>query len=134
MHLHGHDMYILSQGPGEWDGSTVVNPHNPLRRDVQMLDPFNHLVIQIDANNPGVWAYHCHIAWHLSMVSKLNIDALPENSKEELILFQQGMYVNILYGADQVTQWQIPYVMQQTCVDWDKWSSKHVVLEIDDGV
>ncbi|RHZ57677.1 uncharacterized protein CDV56_105308 [Aspergillus thermomutatus] len=67
MHIHGHDMYVLSHGPGEWDGSTVVNPQNPLRRDVQMLDPFSHLVIQIDANNPGVWAYHCHIAWHLSM-------------------------------------------------------------------
>jgi Multicopper oxidase len=24
--------------------------------------------MQFDADNPGVWPFHCHIAWHLSQV------------------------------------------------------------------
>lgn len=75
MHIHGHNMYLLSEGVGEWDGS-VVRPSNPTRRDVQQLRPaaFNkdgsitstHMVFQIDADNPGMWPFHCHIAWHVS--------------------------------------------------------------------
>lgn len=68
MHLHGQDMTIVSVGDGRWDGTTIFRPENPMRRDVQMLSPFGHLVVQFDADNPGVWAFHCHIAWHLSMV------------------------------------------------------------------
>jgi hypothetical protein len=32
MHLHGHNMYLLAEGYGSWNG-TVVNPSNPQRRD-----------------------------------------------------------------------------------------------------
>ena len=52
MHLHGHNPYILHEGPGEWDG-TIVRPENPLRRDVQQVrGGGGHLVLQFDAN-PG---------------------------------------------------------------------------------
>jgi FtsP/CotA-like multicopper oxidase with cupredoxin domain len=70
MHLHGHNMYILHEGPGFYGGQPFVNPSNPQRRDVQMLRPNGHIVVQYDADNPGVWPFHCHIAWHLSLVSK----------------------------------------------------------------
>ncbi|MCJ1258523.1 hypothetical protein MMC24_006356 [Lignoscripta atroalba] len=112
MHLHGHDMYILSAGEGPWDGTTIINPQNPQRRDVQNLSPHGHLVMQFEADNPGVWPFHCHIAWHLSM----------------------GFYVNFLERPDDITQMQIPMVMAQTCTDWEAYSSKNVVLQIDDGV
>ena len=73
MHLHGHNMFVLHVGPGlEWDG-TIVNPQNPQRRDVQMLPKFSHMVIQFDADNPGVWPFHCHIAWHVSQGLYVNI-------------------------------------------------------------
>lgn len=64
MHAHGVEMYILSQGPGKWDGSTITNANNPLRRDVHMVQGVGHLVVQIDTWNVGIWAFHCHIAWH----------------------------------------------------------------------
>ena len=32
MHLHGHNMEILHEGPGNWDGSSITNPSNPQRR------------------------------------------------------------------------------------------------------
>lgn len=57
MHLHGHNMYVLNSGTGSWDG-TVVNPQNPMRRDVQLLVPNGFIVVQIDADNPGVWPFH----------------------------------------------------------------------------
>jgi FtsP/CotA-like multicopper oxidase with cupredoxin domain len=77
MHIHGHNMYVLNQGPGHWDG-TVVNPSNPMRRDTVQLMPGAYMAFQIDGDNPGVWPFHCHIAWHVS----------------------GGLYVNILVGDE----------------------------------
>ena len=65
MHLHGHNMYVLNEGIGSWDGS-VVNSGNPQRRDVQLMQPDGYIAIQYDSVNPGVWPFHCHIAWHVS--------------------------------------------------------------------
>lgn len=70
MHLHGHDMWVLNDGPEQWDG-TIINPENPQRRDTQSLSPHGHIVFQYNLDNPGVWLLHCHIAWHLSSVSNL---------------------------------------------------------------
>ena len=70
-------MYILSEGLGEWDGTTVTNAANPQRRDVQMLQPGGYLVVQIDADNPGVWPFHCHIAWHVSGGLYVNLMVCP---------------------------------------------------------
>lgn len=53
MHLHGFNMYILHEGKGDWDG-TIINPHNPLRRDTMQIRGGGHLVMQFDAaDNPG---------------------------------------------------------------------------------
>ncbi|KAK3386507.1 Cupredoxin [Podospora didyma] len=111
MHLHGYDMTIVSLGPGQWDGTTVFRPDNPMRRDVQMLSPFSHLVVQFEANNPGVWAFHCHIAWHLSM----------------------GFYINVLVRPDEVRRMQIPSATKRGCDAWSKYTKDHTVQQIDDG-
>lgn len=62
IHLHGHNMQILSSGFGEVDENniTIARPENPQRRDVQIMPPGtdarpSNLVIQWDADNPGVW-------------------------------------------------------------------------------
>ena len=72
MHLHGHDISILHEGPGYWDGVFLTNMQNPQRRDVQMLRPKGHIVIQYEADNSGVWPFHCHIAWHVSLVRSIS--------------------------------------------------------------
>ena len=77
-----------------------------------MLRRFGHVVLQIDADNPGVWPFHCHIAWHQSM----------------------GMSLNILERPDEIRRPQIGSVMRQTCRDWERWTSKNVVEQIDAGV
>lgn len=63
-------MYILHEGEGFYDGQPFINPDNPQRRDTQMLRSNGPIVVQYDADNPGVWSFHCHIAWHLSLVSE----------------------------------------------------------------
>ena len=45
-----------------WDG-VVTNPTNPTRRDVHMLLAGEYIVVQWNQDNPGVWPFHCHIAW-----------------------------------------------------------------------
>ena len=67
MHLHGHQFWVLAQGFGQWDGS-ITNPSNPPRRDTQLVASGNattpaYIVIEWEANNPGIWPFHCHVAW-----------------------------------------------------------------------
>jgi FtsP/CotA-like multicopper oxidase with cupredoxin domain len=113
MHLHGHNMQILSEGAGNWDGSTIVNANNPLRRDVQLVRANGYFVMQYDLDNPGVWPFHCHIAWHVS----------------------GGLYANFLERpADIGKDTSIPMVMQQTCTNWMKYTNADVVDQIDSGV
>jgi len=114
MHLHGHNMFILHQGTGSWDGVSITNPNNPQRRDVQLLPPGGHIVWQINADNPGVWPFHCHIAWHVSA----------------------GLYANILERpADiQLNRQPIPQVLAQTCRDWAAYTGVDVVDQIDSGL
>jgi FtsP/CotA-like multicopper oxidase with cupredoxin domain len=81
MHLHSHNFFVSAQGTGMWDG-TVTRPENPQRRDTQLLDVGNpydpgngesFIVLDFVADNPGVWPFHCHIAWDVSDRLYINI-------------------------------------------------------------
>jgi FtsP/CotA-like multicopper oxidase with cupredoxin domain len=117
MHMHGHNMFVLAEGYGTWDGS-ITNANNPQRRDVQWLDAAqdastpSYMVFQIETDNPGVWPFHCHIAWHVS----------------------GGLYVNILEHPSDVQKLKIPSTMAQTCRDWATFTGNHVVDQIDSGL
>ena len=112
MHLHGSNFYVLHEGPGQWDGHTIVEPENPMRRDVQIVRPYGHLVLQFDSNNPGVWPFHCHIAWHTS----------------------GGFLEQFVVQPDALRQMQVPSIMAQTCRDWAAWTGTHVPDQIDSGL
>jgi Multicopper oxidase len=131
MHIHGHDMYILHEGDGYWDGVSITNPQNPQRRDVQMLRPSGHIVIQYDANNPGVWPFHCHIAWHLSLVS---CQICLGSTRSELTRIKQGLYMNIVERPDDITSMSIPDVMEETCRNWVAYTDRAIVEQIDSGL
>jgi FtsP/CotA-like multicopper oxidase with cupredoxin domain len=66
MHLHGHEFQILAEGFGSWDG-TITNPSNPMRRDVQFLQPAapdntrSYTVLQVTLDNPTINIFHCHL-------------------------------------------------------------------------
>jgi len=84
----------------------------PQRRDVQLLEGDGYIVIQFEANNPGVWPMHCHIAWHVSA----------------------GLYINVMERPDLITSTQIPSIMAQTCRDWATFAGHDVVDQIDSGL
>ncbi|CAK7564671.1 MAG: hypothetical protein SEPTF4163_002570 [Sporothrix epigloea] len=111
MHLHGSNFYVLHEGPGPWDG-TIVHPENPMRRDVQIVRPNGHLALQFDSNNPGVWLFHCHIAWHAS----------------------GGFLEQFIVQPDEIERMRVPSIMAQTCRDWAAWTGTHIPDQIDSGL
>lgn len=112
MHLHGFNMYILHEGDGlTWDG-TITNPENPQRRDVQQVRAGGHMVMQFDSNeNPGVWPFHCHIAWHASA----------------------GLFSQLLVQPEKVKQLRIPSAVADVCKDWSAWTQRNIPEVIDSG-
>lgn len=110
MHLHGHNMYVLAAGNGTWDG-TIVNSDNPLRRDVHLLPANGHLVVQFDLDNPGVWPFHCHIAWHVS----------------------GGLQVTYVERPDDIRKLNIPVEKWGECETWNAYTNHNVVDQIDSG-
>ena len=58
MHLHGHDFEVT-----EIDGKTV----NGALRDTLLVPPNSTIKAIFDADNPGVWAFHCHILYHAAV-------------------------------------------------------------------
>lgn len=105
-------MFILAEGTGSWDG-TIVNPSNPQRRDVQILQPNGYVVVQWNQDNPGAWVFHCHIAWHLSL----------------------GMALQVLENPAYILKsLSLPSSVSQVCKDWSAYTNTNVVDQIDSGL
>ncbi|KAK1057157.1 hypothetical protein LTR33_013711 [Friedmanniomyces endolithicus] len=79
MHLHGYKYFVLAQGHGYppmksvLDGITRENIQplydsldlsNPLRRDTASVEGYGWILLRLVADNPGIWAFHCHLSWH----------------------------------------------------------------------
>ncbi len=48
-HLHGHTFSLRGHGT---------------RKDTVLVRPMQRVVLELDADNPGQWAAHCHNAYH----------------------------------------------------------------------
>lgn len=79
---------------------------------MQLVPAGGQLVLQIDADNPGAWPLHCHIAWHVSA----------------------GLYVTVLERPADIKNLPIPAIMAQTCRDWATYTGGAVVDQIDSGL
>lgn len=68
-HLHGHQFWVLGNGnesSGHFNGDmSLLNFVNPTLRDTQQIQAFGWMVLLFEADNPGVWFFHCHIEWHM---------------------------------------------------------------------
>ncbi|KAI1383136.1 Cupredoxin [Hypoxylon trugodes] len=53
-----------------------------MRRDTVTVPPFNHVVLRFATDNPGVWALHCHVAWHVEGGMFLSIAERPSDLVE----------------------------------------------------
>jgi len=75
-HLHGHKFWVMAQGDGNFNYSMPLDP-NPVTRDTVSLrksalgvianpsEGYGFTLIRFVSDNPGAWAFHCHISWHM---------------------------------------------------------------------
>lgn len=69
-HLHGHDFWVLGYGEGMFSSERdekKLNLKNPPSRNTAVIFPYGWTALRFVADNPGVWAFHCHIEPHLHM-------------------------------------------------------------------
>lgn len=68
-HLHGHDFWVLGYGEGKFSEKHVkkFNLKNPPLRNTVVIYPYGWTALRFVTDNPGVWAFHCHIEPHLHM-------------------------------------------------------------------
>ncbi|CAB4376663.1 unnamed protein product [Rhizophagus irregularis] len=66
-HLHGHNFYIMAHGPGKVPDPSMFNLVDPAVRDTITVAGYSWAVIRYNIDNPGIWAFHCHIEWHVEM-------------------------------------------------------------------
>ncbi|KAH0014443.1 laccase precursor, partial [Aureobasidium melanogenum] len=115
IHLHGHDFFVLGhQASSNFDASTMMdqlNFENPPRRDTATLPASGWLVLAFEANNPGAWLMHCHIAWHIS----------------------EGLGVQFLEAKNQIV---LPDQTQftQQCSNWKQYAAHMAWPQIDSGL
>jgi len=57
MHLHGHNFQVT-----EIDGEKIAGAV----RDTVLVPPMTTVKVVFDADNPGLWPYHCHNLYHMA--------------------------------------------------------------------
>ncbi|KAG9246098.1 multicopper oxidase-domain-containing protein [Calycina marina] len=108
MHLHGHKFWVLGQGHGYFpgyealgmkaEGRGVLGGHEGsldslIRRDVATLEGYGWLALRFVADNPGIWALHCHMAWHS----------------------EAGLVMQFIDRLDVVKTWTLPQANKGLC-------------------
>ncbi|KAJ0039702.1 hypothetical protein Pint_26663 [Pistacia integerrima] len=69
-HLHGHDFWVLGYGEGKFDmykDPRKYNLVNPIMKNTVPVHPYGWTALRFQADNPGAWAFHCHIESHFYM-------------------------------------------------------------------
>ncbi|KAG2045315.1 multi-copper oxidase [Suillus americanus] len=93
-HLHGHVFWILGEGDGDYlSGVSQLNTTNPPRRDTLTIPGYGWVAIRFITDNPGLWAFHCHIGWHMAAGLLMQFASLPS----------------------QIQQFQIPSYLSNQC-------------------
>ncbi|KAN0135814.1 multicopper oxidase 2A [Lactarius tabidus] len=75
-HLHGHKFYIMGTGAGRYTGQEL-NTTAPLQRDTVLIPAYSWMVLRFITDNPGLWAFHCHLAWHMAAGLLMQFSSLP---------------------------------------------------------
>ena len=56
MHLHGHPFQVVAIDGKRFAGAV---------RDTVLVPPGRQVAVAFDADNPGHWAFHCHLLYHM---------------------------------------------------------------------
>lgn len=93
-HLHGHTFQAIARSEEEagpfdaTNASQTVYPEIPMRRDTFVLRPEGHIVLRFQANNPGIWLFHCHIEWHVDQGLIATMVEAPLELQKSLVIPQ----------------------------------------------
>ncbi|KAL4140250.1 hypothetical protein PRNP1_014535 [Phytophthora ramorum] len=107
-HMHTHSPWVVGSGVASIDQirSNQLPPLkllNPMTRDVYTVPPCTsdgnggckdagYLVLRFNADNPGVWIFHCHIDWHLEAgLSMVLVEGEEELHKKGIGAFSNSM-------------------------------------------
>jgi L-ascorbate oxidase len=103
-HMHGIHFWLVGQGAGQFSSEAEASyntenpplldtvtgyPSNYSNRRGDSSSPAEHLLgpwqapcgwvtLRMNVTNPGMWLFHCHIAWHTSMGMEFVFDAASE--------------------------------------------------------
>ncbi|XP_044469752.1 L-ascorbate oxidase-like [Mangifera indica] len=69
-HFHGHDFWVLGYGEGKFDmynDPKKYNLVNPIMKNTVPVHKYGWTALRFQADNPGAWAFHCHIESHFYM-------------------------------------------------------------------
>ncbi|KAI0649905.1 multicopper oxidase-domain-containing protein [Trametes meyenii] len=78
-HLHGHKFWIVGSGAGRYQHQALENK-TPMLRDTLVIPAYTYTVLRFVADNPGYWAFHCHIQWHMAAGLLFQMNVLPSES------------------------------------------------------
>jgi FtsP/CotA-like multicopper oxidase with cupredoxin domain len=114
MHLHGHAFWIIASS--EWPEAEQVNRANYPRRDVVTVPANGSVRIRFIADNPGIWAYHCHIDWHMAAGLLATFIEAPDELRASGATVPND-FLKLCQGSDQVSKqdryWFYPNVGSQ---------------------
>ncbi|KZT04954.1 multicopper oxidase [Laetiporus sulphureus 93-53] len=80
-HLHGYKFWIMASGDGRYEGQSVNNTA-PMDRDTVVIPAYSWMILRFVADNPGYWAFHCHIEWHMAAGLLFQFNVLPAQSQK----------------------------------------------------
>ncbi|KAI3332508.1 multicopper oxidase [Xylariaceae sp. AK1471] len=96
-----HTFQVVGWGPGLFgtpevnsNGTTTTTTWNladPMRRDTVTVPAFSHVVLRFEADNPGLWALHCHVAWHMEGMSARGMFVSLAERPSDLVTLVEAM-------------------------------------------
>jgi FtsP/CotA-like multicopper oxidase with cupredoxin domain len=107
-HFHGHEFWVMTTSAASteqyfpWNtdlysqlNSTTANDwtRNPMRRDTLTIGSYSWALIRFNNWNAGMWAFHCHNAWHM----------------------EAGLLMQFMSRADIMKEWSIPADVEALC-------------------
>ncbi|RVD83944.1 uncharacterized protein DFL_005715 [Arthrobotrys flagrans] len=95
MHLHGHKFWVMAQGNGYFNASdySAIPRERRLLRDTVTIEAYGYVLIRFVADNPGMWAFHCHNVWHA----------------------EAGLLMSFFTRSDIVNDWTLPPALVGFC-------------------
>jgi len=103
MHLHGHVFQVVGLDGEKVEGAT---------RDTLLIPPNQSGTIVFNADNVGIWAFHCHIIYHMArgMFTVLKYETAdtsfwkPEESAREMLTLKPGSTLEATLSTSPTTE------------------------------